>query len=233
MSRLCRVGLSAATPRSLTTSSTGSRPLTGDGSSPSTFRQSNAVGFPLQSLTQPASTSTISSYTTTLQLQQIYSNLHQTNTMQTLNLPAAPLRIDTANKKPRIFDVIRKKFVVLTPEEWVRQHFIHLLINLNYPQALIAVEKLVLVNQLRQRADIVVYNRQGKPALIVECKAPEVPLSNVTIQQAGRYNTRLGVNHIIITNGLSTYCLFIHPRTHQSRVLSEIPTFETLNAPPF
>ena len=152
--------------------------------------------------------------------------------MQTLNLPAAPLRIDTANKKPRVFDVIRKKFVVLTPEEWVRQHFIHLLISLNYPQALIAVEKLVLVNQLRQRADIVVYNRQGKPALIVECKAPEVPLSNVTIQQAGRYNTRLGVNHIIITNGLSTYCLFIHPHTHQTKVLTEIPTFETLNAPP-
>jgi hypothetical protein len=181
------------------------------------------VGFPLQSLTQPAST---------LHLQQISSNLHQTKNMQTLNLPAAPLRIDTANKKPRVFDVIRKKFVVLTPEEWVRQHFIHLLISLNYPQALIAVEKLVLVNQLRQRADIVVYNRQGKPALIVECKAPEVPLSNATIQQAGRYNTRLGVNHIIITNGLSTYCLFIHPHTHQTKVLTEIPTFETLNASP-
>lgn len=151
--------------------------------------------------------------------------------MQKLNLPSYQPRIVYENDKPRIFDVIRKKFVALTPEEWVRQHFIHLLLDLKYPAALMAVEKLVLVNNLRQRADLVVYNRKGEAALIVECKAPEIELCNKTIQQAARYNIQLDVPFIIVTNGMATYCVFTHPITKKQTVVSTIPTFENLNAP--
>lgn len=151
--------------------------------------------------------------------------------MQKLNLPSYQPRIVYENDKPRIFDVIRKKFVALTPEEWVRQHFIHLLLDLKYPAALMAVEKLVLVNNLRQRADLVVYNRKGEAALIVECKAPEIELCNKTIQQAARYNIQLDVPFIIVTNGMATYCVFTHPSTKKQTVVSTIPTFENLNAP--
>lgn len=151
--------------------------------------------------------------------------------MQKLNLPHFQARIEYDVNKPRIFDIIRKKFVVLTPEEWVRQHFIHLLVNLGYPASLMAVERLVLVNQLKQRADLVVYNRKGKPALIVECKAPDVELSDKTIQQAARYNIQLDVSFIIITNGLKTYCVFMHPESKKHQVLTTIPTFENLNDP--
>ena len=151
--------------------------------------------------------------------------------MQKLNLPSYQPRIVYENDKPRIFDVIRKKFVALTPEEWVRQHFIHLLLDLKYPAALMAVEKLVLVNNLRQRADLVVYNRKGEAALIVECKAPEIELCNKTIQQAARYNIQLDVPFIIVTNGMATYCVFTPPSTKKQTVVSTIPTFENLNAP--
>ena len=151
--------------------------------------------------------------------------------MQKLNLPPYQARIVYENDKPKIFDVIRKKFVALTPEEWVRQHFIHLLLGLKYPAALMAVEKLVLVNNLRQRADLVVYNRKGEPALIVECKAPEVELCDKTVQQAARYNIQLNVPFIIVTNGMATFCAFTHPLTKKQTVLTTIPTFENLNEP--
>ncbi len=151
--------------------------------------------------------------------------------MQKLNLPHYQPKIVYENDKPRIFDVIRKKFVALTPEEWVRQHFIHLLLSIKYPAALMAVEKLVLVNNLRQRADLVVYNRKGEAALIVECKAPEIELCDKTIQQAARYNIQLDVPFIIVTNGMATYCVFTHPNTKKQTVLTTIPTFENLNAP--
>ena len=99
--------------------------------------------------------------------------------MQELNLPKFEAKIREVKGKQQIFDIIRKKYVALTPEEWVRQHFIHFMICLGYPSSLMAIETLVIVNSLRQRADIVLYNRRGEPALIV-VKAPSLAISGET-----------------------------------------------------
>lgn len=112
------------------------------------------------------------------------------------------LRIVHREGKDRIYDVIRKKYVVLTPEEWVRQHIIHWLIrDHKFPKALISVEKQLQLNGLLKRTDIVLYNHSGKPILIVECKAPDVPLSQAVADQAARYNLTLRVPWLWITNG--------------------------------
>ncbi len=149
--------------------------------------------------------------------------------MQQLNLPSFQAKIVENNNKIQIFDIIRKKYVALTPEEWVRQHFINLLILMEYPESLIAVEKLVVINNLRQRADIVIYNRKGKPAMIVECKAPDIPMTNSVVEQAARYNSKLNVPYIVVTNGISTYCLFIDFETKEFKVVNTLPTFAELN----
>ncbi len=145
-----------------------------------------------------------------------------------LNLPPFQLRVKTEKGKKSIFDVIRKKYVSLTPEEWVRQHFIHFLLQLNYPASLMAVEKLVVVNELRQRADIVVFNRKGKPALIVECKAPTIKLSNNALHQAARYNIPLGVKYLVITNGLKHYCVKLDKSGNDFKVVDKMPDIESL-----
>jgi len=149
--------------------------------------------------------------------------------MQTLTLPPFNAKIKQEKGKQYIFDIIRKKFVVLTPEEWVRQHFIHFMIAIKYPASLMAVEKLVVVNKLKQRADIVVYNRKGKPALIVECKAPEIPINNAVLAQAARYNISLQVNYLVVTNGIDNYCIKLNRATMKHEVLKQLPDFETIN----
>jgi predicted type IV restriction endonuclease len=149
--------------------------------------------------------------------------------MQQLNLPPFEAKISTEKGKSKIFDVVRKKYIVLTPEEWVRQHFIHFMLNSGYPASLMAVERLVVVNSLRQRADIVIFNRTGNPAMIVECKAPSVELDNKTIWQAARYNIPLGVKYLVITNGLKTYCIRTENSKNQQKVLEKLPLFEEIN----
>ena len=127
----------------------------------------------------------------------------------------------------KIFDSIRKKRVVCTPEEFVRQYFIDFMVqSLGYPVGLIGVEKCVIVNGMRQRADILLYNRKGKPVMIVECKAPEVEIGQATIEQAARYNISLGVKYLAITNGKTSYCVELDFSGHNHRLLSEFPTVE-------
>jgi type I site-specific restriction endonuclease len=156
--------------------------------------------------------------------------LKKTKGMQKLNLPAAQLRYRQVNDKPQVFDEVRKKYVALTPEEWVRQHFIHYLIkHLNYAPGLTVVEMLVKVNGLSQRADIVLYNRQGLPIIIVECKAPEVPVTRAVFNQAARYNTRLNVKYLIVTNGLQHYCARLLDEEGNYELLKEIPRADELN----
>ena len=124
--------------------------------------------------------------------------------MQPLNLPPVPFKIKKDQSRYKIYDMIRRKYVVLTPEEWVRQHIIHYLINdKHYPAGLTAVEHLVVINQLRQRADVVIYDRNRKPLLIVECKAPSVPLTAGVFEQALRYNMVLGVRIVVVSNGIT------------------------------
>ncbi len=144
--------------------------------------------------------------------------------MQQLNLPAAQFKIKTVENKQQVFDEVRKKYVVLTPEEWVRQHFVHYLVrHLNYSSGLIAVEMLVKVNGLSQRADIVLFNKKGQPVMIVECKAPEVNVSRRVFNQAARYNTKLKVDYLVVTNGLQHYC---------ARLLDDEGNYELLKAIP-
>ncbi|MEO8146722.1 MAG: type I restriction enzyme HsdR N-terminal domain-containing protein [Bacteroidia bacterium] len=124
-----------------------------------------------------------------------------------LNLPTFPARIEKNGDEHRIFDIIRKKFILLTPEEWVRQHFLNFLITeKKYPASLISVERGHKLNTLQNRTDILVYNKYGQPWLLVECKAPAILLSEETLHQALRYNLTLNVNYLVVTNGFEHYC---------------------------
>lgn len=102
--------------------------------------------------------------------------------------------------------MIRKKYIQLTPEEWVRQHFVHLLINQKaYPKSLISIEKQLTINKLKKRTDIVVYNNLGLPQLIVECKAPSIKINQTVFDQIARYNLNLQAKYLVLTNGLQHF----------------------------
>lgn len=146
--------------------------------------------------------------------------------MQNLNFPSFSFRLKASENKRLIFDIVRKKYVVLTPEEWVRQHTIHYLhFEKKYPISLMAVEKQVKINSLTRRTDIVIYNREGKPSIVVECKAPEVAISQATFDQIARYNLELDATFLMVTNGLNHYhCVMDHE--NQTYVfLEELPSF--------
>jgi len=127
--------------------------------------------------------------------------------VQRLNFPDFEFRIRTEGQNKQIFDSLRGRFVALTPEEWVRQHVIRFLVEeKKYPGSLMGVEKAVRVLHLDRRADLVVYSRDGKPWMIVECKAAHVPVTEETLYQAARYNMALGARYFVLTNGLDHYC---------------------------
>ena len=146
--------------------------------------------------------------------------------MEKLNLPSYNFNIKLEGQRKLIFDSIRKKYVVLTPEEWVRQNFISYLVKTkNYPKGLIAVEKKVDVNRMPQRSDIVLYNNRAIPVMIVECKAPSVKISQGTFNQIARYNMKLQVQYLVVTNGLNHYCCEINYETNSFKFLQEIPDY--------
>ena len=150
-------------------------------------------------------------------------------TMEKLNLPEYTFRYKEEKGKKFIFDEVRAKFVALTPEEWVRQNFLRFMeAHLHYPKALTGVEKMLKVNGLSQRCDILLYNRRGAPVLIVECKAPSVPVNTRTLSQAARYNTTLKVPFLVLTNGLTHYCIKTDVETGDHEALSGFPSFEEL-----
>ena len=128
--------------------------------------------------------------------------------MSNLNLPLKYPLFNTRLKKQKnqtfIFDEVRKKWLLLTPEEWVRQHLIHFLINQKkYPVSLISIEKEIVLNDLKRRYDIVVYNKQLEPVVIIECKAPYIELNKTVVEQALRYNLIIKANYLMISNGVS------------------------------
>ncbi|WKZ58396.1 MAG: type I restriction enzyme HsdR N-terminal domain-containing protein [Cyclobacteriaceae bacterium] len=140
-----------------------------------------------------------------------------------LNLPAFDYKLKKADGKVWIFDGIRKKYVVLTPEEWVRQHVVQYLLNrLNYPKSLIKVEASLSYNTLEKRADVIVFDREGKPWMIVECKAPDLKLTQVVAMQVATYNRSLQAPFVVITNGMLVYCFEIQP---EIKSLAELPVF--------
>ena len=149
--------------------------------------------------------------------------------MWQLNLPAYNFRIIKKNEKPFIFDDLRKKFVALTPEEWVRQHFIRFLINVqHYPASLIAIEKQLVINGLKKRCDAVVYSRNAEPLMIIEFKATTVSIAQQTFDQAAVYNSKLKVDYFIISNGLKHYCCRLDKNVLQYNFLDDIPDFDSL-----
>lgn len=144
--------------------------------------------------------------------------------MVQLNLPSYEFRTRVENGKKQIFDTIRKKFVVLTPEEWVRQNFIqYLLQEKSYPASLVAVEAKVPYNKLPKRSDVIIYDRQAKPLIVVECKAPEVRITQEVFYQAARYNSQLKAQYIIVTNGLNHFCCQMNYDGGKHSFLEEVP----------
>lgn len=146
--------------------------------------------------------------------------------MQQLNFPTFPLKIKSKENNVVIFDIVRKKYVVLSPEEWVRQHCIHYLNSYkNYPLSLFAVEKKLTVNKLTKRTDILIFNALGAPYIIVECKAPSIKISQETFDQIARYNLKLKANYLMVTNGLTHFFCTLNSAEEKYNFLSDLPNF--------
>lgn len=146
--------------------------------------------------------------------------------MQALNLPTYQFKLKDEDGRVSIFDPIRKKYLLLSPEEWVRQNFVQFLIQeRKYPASLIALEVGLKYNQLRKRADILIYNTKGEPLLMVECKAPEVKISQDTFDQLARYNMAFRVKYLVVTNGMDHFCCEMDYSTKGFHYLDMIPLF--------
>ncbi|MDR2918272.1 MAG: type I restriction enzyme HsdR N-terminal domain-containing protein [Tannerella sp.] len=149
--------------------------------------------------------------------------------MLSLNLPSYTPKVSQKNGKNLIFDPIRRKHVALTPEEWVRQHFVNYLISeKEYPAGLIANEVAISVNSLSKRCDTVVYNCFLEPLVVVEYKAPSVPITQNVFEQIARYNISLRVQFLIVSNGLQHYCCEIDYINQTYTYLEEIPFYSSL-----
>jgi hypothetical protein len=147
--------------------------------------------------------------------------------MQRLNLPPYDVNLRKMDGKIHIFDPIRKKFLVLTPEEWVRQHFIQFLIHYkNYPASLIKAESGLKYHERKKRTDLTVFNRKMEPLLLIECKAPDVKISNNTFSQITNYYSQFQAKYMIITNGMEHYCF--RPNAKELVFEKEIPDFSDL-----
>jgi hypothetical protein len=145
--------------------------------------------------------------------------------MTNLNLPAFQYQIQKKGSKFFIFDIIRKKYISLTPEEWVRQHFLHFLVSKNYPKSLISVESYLKYNHLSKRSDIVVSTSQGVPLLLVECKSAEIALHESHIHQVLMYRKVLKTAFFCITNGIVHRCFQVI--NEEITELAELPDYAT------
>ena len=149
--------------------------------------------------------------------------------MTALNFPAFDVRTKAEGKRTLIFDSIRKKYVALTPEEWVRQHLIHYLIaQKNYPATLISVETSLKYANVDKRSDVLVHNRNGQPLMLAECKAPEIAINQKVFEQIAIYNLAIQAPCLMVTNGLQHYCLTAASDSSPTCFLNEIPDYEEL-----
>lgn len=150
--------------------------------------------------------------------------------METLNLPSYDFKVRTREEKPFILDPVRRRFVPLTPEEWVRQHFVQYLISdRGVPAALVALEMPFPYQDRYYRADVVVHDRLMRPTLIAECKRPSVQVDQRTFDQIGVYNTVIRAAYLVITNGMHHYCCSVDHAGQEVEFLNEIPHFEHLS----
>lgn len=146
-----------------------------------------------------------------------------------LNLPPFEIKLRGTQARPMIFDILRKKFIALTPEEWVRQHFIHFLVeHKGYPSALLANEIQLTVGDKVLRADSVLYSRNLKPRMIIEYKAPHIPISQKVFDQISIYNMLLHVDYLVVSNGLQHYICKMDYESKKYVFLEDIPSYENL-----
>jgi len=149
--------------------------------------------------------------------------------MKKLNLPSFQANIRQQEAKTEIFDVFRKKFVVLSPEEWVRQHFALFMVNeKQFPRGLLALEYSITLESRKKRVDILAFSPEGKPLLAVECKSPSVSINQKVFDQIARYNMAFKVDYLIVTNGLQHYACKLNYTTLTYQFIEEIPNFADL-----
>jgi len=148
--------------------------------------------------------------------------------MQKLNFPDYTFRFKNSENKVAIFDEIRKKFIVLTPEEWVRQHVVkYILEQKGYPKSHVNVEKIIKINGLTKRYDIVIFQPDGSIFLLVECKAPGITISQNTFDQIARYNMFLNAVHLMVTNGLNHYFCQMDYEQERYFFLQDLPEYKS------
>lgn len=149
--------------------------------------------------------------------------------MLSLNLPPYATKIAVRDGKNTIWDIIRRKYVALTPEEWVRQHFVHFLIgHKGYPASLLANEVALTLNGTSRRCDTVLYDRTLSPRMIIEYKAPHIPITQKVFDQIGRYNLVFHVDYLIVSNGLSHYCCRMDYERLSYEFLTDVPEYGEL-----
>ena len=146
-----------------------------------------------------------------------------------LNLPSYSFRVREQTGKKQIFDGFRRKWIILTPEEWVRQNFARYLTEIkHFPSTLVALERSLRINQQDFRTDIVLFSKSGNPLVVVECKAPEVKITQQVFDQIARYNLGLRVSYLIVTNGLAHYCCRFNQDQQNYTFLAEIPDYNEI-----
>lgn len=146
--------------------------------------------------------------------------------MISLNLPPFEYKLKKADGKVLIFDALRKKYVVLTPEEWVRQHLVHYMVEeLKYPKSLMKIESGHTYNTLQKRCDVTVFDRNGNAWLLAECKSPEQRVSEATLRQASVYNLTVKAPYVLLSNGLVHLCLDTRVAAQPWKVLNELPAY--------
>lgn len=149
---------------------------------------------------------------------------------QVLDLPDHGVKTKHDGHGPQVFDPIRRRWVALTPEEWVRQHVLNYLMNdLSCPSSLIGVEVPLVLNELSKRADIVVFGPLGRPAALIECKAPGVKVDQRTFEQAARYNRVFKVRFLMVTNGSVHYCCAIDHERGTVEFLPRLPDYDHMH----
>ena len=150
--------------------------------------------------------------------------------MTELNLPKYSFKFKEIDNSNFIFDDFRRKYIKLTPEEWVRQNFIQYLISeKKYPKSLIAVEKEIMVNNLKKRFDAIIFNKKGDARVIIEFKAPNIKLKQDVFNQISIYNLNLRCDYLIVSNGLNHYCIKVDFNNNSFNFLDEIPSFDDIN----
>ncbi len=147
--------------------------------------------------------------------------------MDALNLPPYDIKVSEKDGKRLIFDELRRRHVALTPEEWVRQHFVHYLIgHLGYPAGLLANEVELKIGDKRLRCDSILFDKQAHPQMIIEYKAPNIQLTQRVFSQISAYNLLLHVDYLIVSNGMQHICCRMDYTNNTYHFLQEIPTYE-------